>query len=119
MILAISEFHELQQRIQEMIGDGRFRLSGVAPGSELDGRSVVIGVRPEHLQIGAGAVEATVVAVEWLGHERHVVCDLAGEKVTVREPVGAGLRTAGERVRLDIAPDQVHLFDPDTTERLN
>jgi ABC-type sugar transport system ATPase subunit len=101
------------------IGGGRFRLPGTAPRAVADGSAMVVGVRPEHLQIGTGAVDATIVAVEWLGHERHVVCDLAGEKVTVREPVSAGLRTAGERVRLDIAPDQLHLFDPETTERLN
>jgi multiple sugar transport system ATP-binding protein len=101
------------------VGGGQLPLARGAPLTAADGDAVVLGVRPEHLQIGPGEVEATIVAVEWLGHERHIVCDLAGEKVRVREAASAGLRTAGEQVRLAIAPDQVHLFDPETTDRLN
>ena len=47
----------------------------------VDGTKVIVGVRPEHLlPIGrrARSVAATVAAVEWLGHERHVICDVAG-----------------------------------------
>lgn len=101
------------------LGEGRFPLSAVGREAVVNGTKVVVGVRPEHLQIGPGPVEATVVAVEWLGHERHVVCDLAGEKLTVREASSAEPRTEGARVRLTAQPEQVHLFSPDTTERLN
>jgi multiple sugar transport system ATP-binding protein len=80
---------------------------------------VIIGVRPEHLLIGTGQVEATIIAIEWLGHERHVVCDLAGAQVTIREGSSAAARTEGDRVRVTAAPEHVHLFSPDTTERLN
>ena len=46
-----------------------------------------------------------MLAVEWLGHERHVVCDLDGEKVTIREAgEGASPAAAGERVRLTARP---------------
>ena len=50
---------------------------------------------------------------------RHIVCDLAGEKVTIREPSSAEHRVEGTTVRLTAEPEQVHLFSPDTTERLN
>ncbi len=101
------------------LGVGRFPLASVGREAVTNGTKIVVGVRPEHLQIGPGPIEATIVAVEWLGHERHIVCDLAGEKVTIREPSSAEHRVEGTKVRLTAEPEQVHLFSPDTTERLN
>ena len=101
------------------LGTGRFRLGAVGAEPVLDGTEVVVGVRPEHLVIGEGPVTARVVAVEWLGHERHVVCDLGGSSVTVREASGTPAAAEGSEVRLGADPDEVHLFDPTTTERLN
>jgi ABC-type sugar transport system ATPase subunit len=101
------------------VGAGRVPIGGVAPENVVDGASVVIGVRPEHLSIDDGPIEASVIATEWLGHERHIVCDVGGEKVTVREPTASATRIDGTEVRLTAAPDQIHLFDPNTSERLN
>ena len=54
-----------------------------------EGTSVVIGVRPEHLVVDPdGQAKAEVRAVEWLGHERLVICDLAGDQITVRQSSG-------------------------------
>ena len=63
----------------------------------------------------------TVRAVEWLGHERLVICDLAGHQITVRQPSSGDRRRGGRRrARASAAdPGHVHLFDPATTERLN
>jgi multiple sugar transport system ATP-binding protein len=101
------------------LGTGRFPVSRVASEAVVDGTKVVVGVRPEHLHIGDGNIEARVIAVEWLGHERHIVCDLNGEKIIVREPSNADDRTEGQTVHLTAEPDEVHLFDPDTTVRIN
>ena len=101
------------------VGSGRFPLAAVGGEAVVDRTKVIVGVRPEHLQIGSGPLTARVVAVEWLGHERHVVCDVAGEKVTIREPSSADARVEGTDVQLTADPSQVHLFSPDTTERLN
>jgi multiple sugar transport system ATP-binding protein len=84
-----------------------------------DGTAVVLGVRPEHLRIGSGTVKATVTAVEWLGHERHVICDLAGTTVVVREATASSTAAVGDAVEVGAAPGDLHLFDPATTERLN
>src|SRR5439155_4035948 len=47
--------------------------------------NVVVGVRPEHLVLADTGVPAHVRLVESLGHERHVLCALAGgEAVIVR-----------------------------------
>jgi ABC-type sugar transport system ATPase subunit len=106
------------------LGVGRFAVAAVAGGPHpepvVDGTKVIVGVRPEHLAIDGGApVEATVSAVEWLGHERHIICDVAGTAVILREPSEGEAPAVGQAVRLGARPDEVHLFHPDTTERLN
>jgi multiple sugar transport system ATP-binding protein len=84
-----------------------------------DGRRVVLGIRPEHLSLGDGPVKANVQTVEWLGHERHLICDIGGSMVIVREPVEGATVKAGEAVSLTANPEHIHLFDAETTERLN
>ena len=80
-----------------------------------------LGVRPEHLGLaGAGeeGVLAKVAVVEPLGAETLVTCDLDGERTLVaRMSVGAP-PAAGEEVRLVAKLEQVHLFDPESGERL-
>ncbi|HEX3947586.1 MAG TPA: ABC transporter ATP-binding protein, partial [Acidimicrobiales bacterium] len=54
------------------------------------GRSVVAGIRPERLRLDPdGGLEASVVIVEQLGAEAHVICTLAdGTRLVVREEAG-------------------------------
>jgi len=82
---------------------------------------LTIGVRPEHLQIAAdGPVEATVSVVEHLGHELHLICRLNdGQMVIVRQPAGRGEPEELGQVRLVTQPEQLHLFDPTTEQRLD
>jgi ABC-type sugar transport system ATPase subunit len=85
-----------------------------------DGADVVAGIRPEHLHIGDGPITAHVRAIEWLGHERHVFCDIAGTSVILRDTEdGGGDAQAGHEVTVTARPGDVHLFDAETTERLN
>ena len=58
----------------------------------------VVGVRPEHVHLTAGA-DATVAAVEDHGHEAHVLLDVEGGRLVARTAVGAAPR-AGDRVGL-------------------
>jgi hypothetical protein len=61
-----------------------------------------------------------VRAIEWLGHERHVYCDVDGTSVIVRDTEdGGGDARPGDEVELGARPGDVHLFDADSTERLN
>jgi len=100
------------------IGGGR--LSVAAGGPLADGLPVVAGIRPEHLHIGAGPLVASVRAIEWLGHERHVYCEVDGTSMIVRDTeAGGGSARPGDEVTLAAKPDDVHLFDAQTTERLN
>jgi ABC-type sugar transport system ATPase subunit len=101
------------------VASGRLPLTGTGVEARTDGRDVVVGVRPEHLVAGDGPLEATVEAVEWLGHERHVLCRLGDEPLVVRESTGRPGVDPGTRIRLTAAPSHLHLFDPHTTERLD
>ena len=100
------------------LGDGHLDIgprTGVA-----DGDAVVVGIRPEHLRIAEHGVTAHVRAIEWLGHERHVYCDLAGTPVIVRDTdPGEDHAEPGAEVKVQADAERVHLFDPATTERID
>jgi multiple sugar transport system ATP-binding protein len=82
--------------------------------------NVVIGVRPEHLRITEdGLVPGTVMLVESLGHERHVVCRLQGEiMVIVRQAAHEPVPADGDEVRLAAEPGTFHVFDAATGVRV-
>jgi multiple sugar transport system ATP-binding protein len=99
------------------LGGGSLAVEGATVS---DGAEVVAGIRPEHLHIGAGSISAHFRAIEWLGHERHVFCDIEGTSVILRDTEdGGGEAEAGDEVTVGARPGDVHLFDAETTERLN
>jgi ABC-type sugar transport system ATPase subunit len=95
--------------------------AGVAGAERLEeGRHVVVAVRPEHLLITEGGpIKATINVIEWLGHERHLLCDLGGTSVVVREPVEGATTKVDDVISLVAESRHIHVFDPQTTERLN
>jgi multiple sugar transport system ATP-binding protein len=83
-----------------------------------EGQPVIVGARPEHLEVtGAGTIEHTVRAVEWLGHECLVFGSVGASPVVVRQ-AGMAPHAAGGSIRLTADPANVHLFDPGTTDRI-
>jgi multiple sugar transport system ATP-binding protein len=83
-----------------------------------EGRKVVFGIRPEHLDLTqTGGFPAQVVVVEPTGSETHVVLRLGSRDITAvfRERHAF---TPGQEVRLLPRPDLIHMFDADTGERL-
>jgi multiple sugar transport system ATP-binding protein len=107
------------------VDDSRFPVAGGAgsgsgSGSKArleEGQAVVVGVRPEHLHVDpAGSITQKVRTVEWLGHECLVLGSVGGEEVVVRQVGMAG--TDADELRLRVDPADVHLFDPETTDRL-
>ena len=66
----------------------------------------------------AGALRSVVVAVESLGHERHLHCRLAtSDVVIVRQAAHHVCPAAGEVLGLTVSHGDVHLFDADTGQR--
>jgi multiple sugar transport system ATP-binding protein len=81
---------------------------------------VTVGLRPEHLQWshdGTSSLLGTARVVEPLGSDTLVVFDLAGCELQARLPPRL-VRRAGDPVRVTIAPEAIHLFDPATGRRL-
>jgi ABC-type sugar transport system ATPase subunit len=87
-----------------------------------DGTAVVLGVRPEHLRVveasSPSGLRGTVENVELLGHERHLLVRSAGSIMVVRQPNDAPAVAIGDDIAMVPEPDEVHLFDPSSTERL-
>jgi multiple sugar transport system ATP-binding protein len=85
------------------------------------GDNVILGVRPEHLDLvladADGCLQATVDTVESLGHEQHVTFSQASRILVARLSPEYRLRV-GEQVRLRTSPQHVHLFVPADGRRI-
>jgi sn-glycerol 3-phosphate transport system ATP-binding protein len=87
------------------------------PFAPLSGRSLLFGVRPEHLRLGGEAFEMEVEMIESLGADHLVHGRLGREPVIVR--AGSDVHPEpGSRVRVGFEPGAVHWFDPQSTQRL-
>ena len=85
------------------------------------GRPIVLGLRPESLELAADGVPARVDVVEELGADAYLFCsaDLDGQTVRLVARVHArAVPDRGDRVSLRPLPDEAHLFDAETGERL-
>jgi multiple sugar transport system ATP-binding protein len=86
------------------------------------GPDVVLGLRPESLHLSPdGAIAASVIIVELLGAETHVICHTeTGARIIVRQGASSAKPALGEAVRIavDAGPQAYHLFDAATGERL-
>ena len=81
---------------------------------------VVVGVRPEHLQWSPGgeaSLHGTARVVEPLGSDTLVVFDAVGREMQARLPPRV-VRRAGDPVHVSVAPDAIHLFDPQSGCRM-
>jgi multiple sugar transport system ATP-binding protein len=84
------------------------------------GRSVLVGLRPEHIELAdteAARLDGTVDHVESTGSATFLKVRTAGLPIVVMLARRADVR-AGERVGLGFAPTQVHVFDCDTETSL-
>jgi multiple sugar transport system ATP-binding protein len=93
-------------------------LIGVNPVSAGDGTRVEIGIRPEnHILSADGPLRLTVQVVEPTGPETHVFGEMSGDEVrcVFRERLHPELGTV---LRLSAKPDDIHLFDAATGQRL-
>ena len=89
--------------------------TGVQPGH-------ILGIRPEHLEVGAGQWRAKVESIEMLGAERLLYCRLegsSGEPLVVRTDEAAAAPALGSTIALAPRADRVHHFDAATGTRVN
>ena len=85
------------------------------------GKEVTMGIRPEHIhdeeiylkELPQYVFEATVDSTEPLGSETYLFLLLGGQAFTARvDPTSTA--KMGDRVKVTIEADRVHLFDPET-----
>jgi multiple sugar transport system ATP-binding protein len=84
-------------------------------------RELVVGVRPESLELAGDGIPAEVKVVEEVGADAFVFCSAELGGVETRLVARAGARRApaqGERVKLRAAVEETHLFDPETGDRI-
>ncbi|WP_349366346.1 MAG: sn-glycerol-3-phosphate ABC transporter ATP-binding protein UgpC [Nitratireductor rhodophyticola] len=83
-----------------------------------DGRKVVVGVRPEHLEPGTIGLPVRVLDAECLGPETVIFAEGgAGRLISVVRGIDAPGH--GDQVRLYPDPAQIHLFDAESRIRIN
>ncbi|RZJ59059.1 MAG: ABC transporter ATP-binding protein, partial [Acidovorax sp.] len=99
---------------------GQFGIEG-ASLSLVPPRSVpemLLGVRPEHLQMQDDAAwRGQVSVVEPTGPDTYVMVDTAAGNVTLRTDAQTRVQP-GDHVGLTVAPANAHWFDAKTEERL-
>jgi multiple sugar transport system ATP-binding protein len=83
--------------------------------------SIVVGLRPEALELAGDGIPAVVEVVEELGADSYVFClsEVAGTEVRLTARSNAKQSPErGDRVALRPVGGETHLFDPETGERL-
>jgi multiple sugar transport system ATP-binding protein len=86
------------------------------------GDSVVLGLRPEALELAAEGLDAEVEVVEELGADAYVFCVAEVNGTPTKLVARSHARQApdrGARVKLRPLADEAHLFRPDTGERID
>jgi multiple sugar transport system ATP-binding protein len=87
--------------------------------STYDGRSLLLGIRPEHLQISPPApknFQVQIDQVEALGNDTYIAVHLVDDLHSswqVRVPPDYSVEMA-ETIWLSMVLDKIHLFDPET-----
>jgi multiple sugar transport system ATP-binding protein len=107
------------------LGTTTLDLSGKAAqaAQRRQGKDVLIGFRPEDLELrsadGSGTVRlpAKVDVVEYLGHEELIHGEAGGHEIVALVPSDKKVQP-GDLVEFAIPEDKLHVFDPESEERL-
>ncbi|RLL64904.1 sn-glycerol-3-phosphate ABC transporter ATP-binding protein UgpC [Ochrobactrum soli] len=86
--------------------------------ADLNGRSVIYGIRPEHMHVSAFGVIATVTVIEPTGAETLVTAEIDGQPVHFAISGRSNL-TLGSTVHIAPQVEHIHLFDETTGRRIN
>ena len=71
---------------------------------------MLLGLRPESIRLADAGLPASVVALEYLGADSILLCEAAGQRLSVRAAGSCGV-TAGTDVHLTWDAADQHLFD--------
>jgi len=107
------------------VGDLTLPVTGGAgriAGNRPSGSNLVLGFRPEHLDVVDGqadvlAIPIQVDVVEYLGNEQLLHAQSQGNELVAIVPIARQL-TAGDRVHMGVPLEKLHLFDAVSEEAL-
>ena len=101
--------------VASFIGSPPMNLLKNAPGGKA---GQILGVRPEHLDIGTDGWSLVVDTVELLGAERLVHARLGDEILTLRLDESVAPPQAGQSFHATPRADRLHWFDAQTQKRI-
>ena len=93
----------------------------VASNASSARKTVVVGLRPESLEVGTDGLPARVQIVEEFGADSYIFCaaTVAGEETKLVARIETRRAPSrGDRVALQPKPGEAHLFDAESGERL-
>jgi ABC-type sugar transport system ATPase subunit len=124
----VGEREILQFEVTGRLVDGRMRLESPAFKASapalrgfgaLDGRKVILGLRAEALRLADAnepdAIGATVTQTELAGPDQIVFAQAEGGAELCWRADPTMRIAAGDRVRIALRPDRIHVFDPATS----
>ncbi|MGI8830216.1 MAG: ABC transporter ATP-binding protein [Candidatus Limnocylindria bacterium] len=109
-----------------ILGGAKLELAGEqakAAETRPDGANVLIGFRPEHIELangqGGDAVRfpAQVEVVEYLGNEELIHAQTEGNEIVALLPSDKKV-AVGDSVNFAVPMDKLHIFDPDSEQAL-
>jgi sn-glycerol 3-phosphate transport system ATP-binding protein len=108
---------------RSLSSDGDVHVRLPEPRPALEGRNVLLGVRPEHLEAcaeGDAALQPDIDFIELLGSDSlvygHLGADRQGARVAARLHTSVVAKQG--KLPLRFAPEHMHLFDPDGGKRI-
>jgi sn-glycerol 3-phosphate transport system ATP-binding protein len=106
--------------VASFMGSPPMNLLRQAPNADFGGQpGAILGIRPEHLQVGPTGWQVVVDSIEMLGAERLVYCRMGDEFLVVRTDESLSLAPAiGQTLHVTPRPDRLHWFDTATGQRL-
>jgi multiple sugar transport system ATP-binding protein len=98
----------------------------IASANAYKGKSLLVGIRPEHVRAvdenewhNTAALSGTVEIIETLGHEIIVHMAIEGSDTQLISKMDAhNTHTVGSVVSVEVHTTRIHLFDPETQQRL-
>ncbi len=94
------------------IGDQRI---SIGPISLADGDNILLGIRPEHLELSTNLVLIKGIAdvIEPLGSDTMIICKIGDQELSARIPADFPI-ARGQEIKFSVEPNRLHLFDQTT-----
>ena len=101
--------------VASFIGSPPMNLLKHAPNSK---PGTILGIRPEHMDIGNDGWEVRVDTIELLGAERLVYASMGEDNMIVRIDEGRPSPKPGDTIRVAPREDRLHWFNAETGKRI-